>query len=861
MTPKYSILYFKQELNNYINDIRTYLNEGIKVFWFGSSVDKTRLRETFRQFADEFFLQSFDISAINEKQTNNETDSQIDSQTNSQINRQTTSQNNSRINGQSSSQLNTQNDSQSLHPTIIIDGIGITDTHSSLISFLEENILQFNAAQYKVEHNSPDSNIVVKASAGTGKTTVMIDRILYLMHMVPGLDMSEIYMITFTNEATNQMNDRLQEMLMKKYALTKNKRYLTWLEQQSQMHISTIDSLAYDLFRRFGSGVGFGRDLQITPMEKDRKDLIKDLLSEELSSDKSIAAQIGMNYSQASKLIDDYWKELTRKGYTMAEVMHRDWGETDPFLAELQRVIKAVLRRFEGRYKQIKLEANAISIDDLFFDFGHYMLSNRISCEGLDMKYLFVDEFQDTDATQIMSFAKLVRDIGVHLFVVGDVKQSIYGFKGATDKAFDILDKKMDSDLEYFSLRNNYRTCRNLMGDMERYFFEWSRDGLLKYEDSVRPFNTDIGKVEMTLVENKYDYDGLTLEAISEALESIEMDIRAGRKKPGSKSRVAVLVRSANKADYVANLCRANGMSVVLNSDRPFFRSRAVRDFYAMISSYIFVDQPVYMFNYLMTPYARVKGEMSIRELEKISGDDRELRKYLTTFMADTGWLEHQKEFRTRPVLSVIKDMIEQDDLIDNFIARNKAELFAGQLSEAAINRQATIDAKRYRLCLDKLMDMIQQRMDGEFATLYDLYIYLTLMIATNREDKEPDVDLADDYKSVYIMTVHKSKGLEFDTVIMPAMGGNIIPREDTTILVNDEKVGWVYLGKPGEKQCSRWYKELRVEAINRGMEEETRILYVAMTRAVNKLVLLVSSDSRYESWSTLIRKVGLINE
>lgn len=112
---------------------------------------------------------------------------------------------------------------------------------------------------------------MVKASAGTGKTTVMIDRILYLMHMVPDLDMSEIFMITFTNEATNQMNDRLQEILLKKYALTKNQRYLTWLEQQSQMHISTIDSLAYDLFKRFGCSVGFGRDLGIQPLEKKEK--------------------------------------------------------------------------------------------------------------------------------------------------------------------------------------------------------------------------------------------------------------------------------------------------------------------------------------------------------------------------------------------------------------------------------------------------------------------------------------------------------------------------------------------------------------------------------------------------------------
>lgn len=820
MTPNYSILYFKQELNNYIDDIRAYLKEGIKVFWFGNSADKGRLKEAFKPFVEAFFLQMFDLTSLSESQLRD-------------------------IPG----------------PAIVVDGKGISDDHKVLISWLENNILQFNAAQFKVEHNAPDSNIVVKASAGTGKTTVMIDRILYLMHMVPGLDMSDIYMITFTNEATNQMNDRLQEMLLKKYSLTRNKRYLTWLEQQSQMHISTIDSLAYDLFKRFGSGVGFGRDLQIQPMEKDRKDLIKDILSEELSDRKAIASQIGINYSEASRLIDKYWRELTRKGYTISEVLAKDWGELTGTEAELQRIIKAVLERFEDRYKKIKLGANAISIDDLFFDFGHYMLEERISCEGLNMRFLFVDEFQDTDATQIMAFAKLVKDIGVNLFVVGDVKQSIYGFKGATDKAFDILHDEMDGKLEYFSLRNNYRTCSNLMKDMERYFFEWSDEGYLNYEESVRPFNGNVGTIDMTLVEDNRDYDRLTLEAVDEALESLELDIKSGRKKPDNKSKVAVLVRGVKRAEGIAELCRKHGVSVVLNSDRPFFRSRAVRDFYAMVSSYIFVDQPIYMFNYLMTPYSACTKPMSIKEMEKFNGDDRALRKYLAGFMAETRWTDYQKEFRIKPVLSVIKDLIEKENIIDNFIVRDKADLFAKDMPEAALNRQAMINAKRYRLNLDKLMDMIQQRMDGEFATLYDLYVYLTLMIATNREDKEPDVDMADDYRSVYIMTVHKSKGLEFDTVIMPAMSGGLVPREETKILINKKKVGWIYKRELASNINSRWYKELRIEDINKGVKEETRILYVAMTRAVNKLVLLVNNVDSYESWSSLIRKVGLINE
>ena len=262
--------------------------------------------------------------------------------------------------------------------------------------------------------------------------------ILYLMHMVPDLNMSEIYMITFTNEATNQMNDKLQEKLL---SLTKNKRYLSWLEQQSQMHISTIDSLAYDLFKRFGTGVGFGRDLEIQPMEKDRKDLNKDILSDCFNERKSIVKQIGMSYSEASRLIDAYWRELTRKGYTIDEILAKDWGNADrePLVASFQNVLCAILEQFEEKYGQLKLDANAISINDLFFDFGHYLLDKRLDCNGLDMRYLFVDEFQDTDATQIRTFASLAQTIGARLFVVGDVKQSIYAFKGATDEVFDIF--------------------------------------------------------------------------------------------------------------------------------------------------------------------------------------------------------------------------------------------------------------------------------------------------------------------------------------------------------------------------------------------------------------------------------------
>lgn len=525
------------------------------------------------------------------------------------------------------------------------------------------------------------------------------------------------------------------------------------------------------------------------------------------------------------------------------------------------------MEEFEEKYSQLKLDENAISIHDLFFDFGHDLLAGKVDCKGLNMKYLFVDEFQDTDATQIRTFARLVQRIGAKLFVVGDIKQSIYSFKGATDEAFDILDEEMPGKLKYYSLRNNYRTCANLMKVMEEYFFAWSKLGLLQYDEAVRPFNKSVGSVEMDYIEGKSFIQTQTMNLISSALSDLELEVRSGATKVTDKTKVAVLVRGNMKATEIAELCRKHGKTVVLNSDRPFFLSQAVRDFYALISSYIFVEQPIYTYNYLMTPYASYDGVISVSEMEQRmktgAGNGMEVSEYLSEFLSQTKWHEYQREFRLRPVVAVIKEIVEKSKVIERFIAMDKVRMYGDAWTEAKKNRQALIDAKSYQKNLDKLMEMIQQRMDGDFTTLYDLYVYLTLMIATNREEMEPDIEMENDYDytSVYIMTVHKSKGLEFDTVIMPAMNHSLVPSERTTILAGKDKAAWTYEPGKSNQMKSQWYEELHREMIEKGVAEETRMLYVAMTRAVNRLILLVNDWSTYESWSSLIRKVGLINE
>ena len=71
-----------------------------------------------------------------------------------------------------------------------------------------------------------------------------------------------------------------------------------------------------------------------------------------------------------------------------------------------------------------------------------------------------------------------------------------------------------------------------------------------------------------------------------------------------------------------------------MNSDRPFFLSQAVRDFYALISSYIFAEQPIYTYNYLMTPYAAYEGTISVSEMERVKMNGAELTEYLSGFLS-----------------------------------------------------------------------------------------------------------------------------------------------------------------------------------------------------------------------------------
>ncbi len=825
MEPKYSILLCNQNIENYREQINTWLHKGIKVIWFSVGEDADALKRAFKPFAKAFLLLAYQVSF---------------------------------------------NDA-----AVIVDG---EDEDNFVEKVLEEKCPLFNSAQYLVEHCSDDKHIVVQASAGTGKTTVMIDRILYLLHTQPDLHLYEIYMITFTNDATDQMNRRLQDVLMKRFSLTGDKKYLRWIEEQSQMNISTIHSFAYYMLKEYGIGESFTKNLSIRSFQYERKELIKDVIDDTIDANANVRNQLGVPFYRANAMVNAFWNGFSKLGISHRDMEKMDWGRpidtgSEPF----QKVMTGILNRLDEEYFEIKRKNEAVAIDDIMRDLQEVLQSKDLPHPDITMKYLFIDEFQDSDLSQIMVACMMIKLLNPRLFVVGDVKQSIYRFRGATDQAFyvlkrDMKEMKIESPDE-FILVNNYRTSASVLNRMDDYFKAWGRLGQLQYDMPVIPFNKEPGRIRMIHGERKELADDQVAKVASDELEALVKRIEQGELEPNEKTRVVMFTRSNNELNKLSGILRRKKIPAVIRRDGSFYASEAVRDFYIMVASFLFSDEPKYIFNFLLTPYAGEIDPMNVNDMEWLHGDYENLVDYLDRFLNQTNWKKYHKDLRLRPVLAVLKEILDNESVIDNYIMNSKARMRADGWEENRCNAATFANAMQYQANLEKLMEILQRNLGGDKVSIYDVYNFLKLNVATNRSEGEAEVVTSDEqardlYKSLLCMTVHKAKGLEFDTIVIPYTNRTFPTWEQTEIIIDpvERKVGWNYTGD-GEKKNRRWkypamrnslYKELKEADAESAAREETRILYVAMTRAIHNLICIVPDAKDDKTWAHLIEEVGV---
>lgn len=751
--------------------------------------------------------------------------------------------------------------SSRLSGMFIVDG-KIQEDQRLFFTQLAQECPEFNEEQYVVEHASPESHLCVEAGAGTGKTTVMIDRILFLIHKA-SIPVSEMTMITFTREAAQNMFHKLRRAFFQRYQATGAVQYLQMMEELRFMRISTIHSFARQLIRELGSELGYGQNVQIRSFRTERKQIIENQLDAKarqwLDHHTVMDKFKDIPLYKMISITDSFWTELERKGLTREETARIAWGEAKGDSADLHDLFIDLFAKCEDEFHQLKTDTNAVSLSDLTRQVE--LVSRREEAfinTAKRISYLFIDEFQDTDDSQIKLAARLVKALKLKLFVVGDIKQSIYRFRGADYTAFDNLRRLMEEQnetLQPFSLRKNYRSAVSILNDMDRHFSAWGRAEYLTYRNSDRLVGmreSSEAAVQIHQVDFKrYNEDQrqYTINLIRRAKESITCP---------NKDKIALLVRTNAQAGRLKAWCDEAEINTHLEIGGMFFSSRAIQDFAYLIDALLFVKNPSALVNLLNSPYSKSKVHWS--SLVPFDGDEAKLLAFLSHMEPFAGWNNVQEKLRIQPVLSVIRSIMETAKPAMRF-KQDQFNLLEEQRPGNPENEEEAITrAMQYQKNLNHLLELLYQQFSTDFLSLYSLHTWLHMNMAVNRDEDEPELDEEEKGNRVRIITVHKSKGLEFHTVILPFTEQDF--RYERSELLLDRRsgtwtAGW-QIKESGRIFSSGPYTELTSDETTEVQREEARLLYVAMTRSEERLWIVRNKKySSRDNWSRLLGMQG----
>ena len=742
-------------------------------------------------------------------------------------------------------------------PTLrIVDGVR-DDHQQRTLEFLANQATNFNIEQYQVEHAGSSPAIIVKASAGTGKTTVMIDRIVYLLAMDASLEPGDIGMITFTNKATASMLEKLQKRLMSMYKITGNDRWYTLLEKLSDLQLSTIDSFFHDLISTEGSLLGYGRKASLRSLVYAKKQLIREILNDrfikrtngsgEISQSINILKENGLSIHKLVNLTLAIWDKLHARGYFGRDIVQCDLGIAgNDDSTPINNVLKEVLIEAEKRYQTLKLSLNAYGIDDIKAEVDALARKNPHSLHRSSLKYIFVDEFQDTDNSQICSLVWLQRITHCQLFVVGDIKQSIYRFRGAEESAFDELkirlineNKLKNCEITTFILSRNYRTSANVINKLNVLFNKWANrdENLLIWDSNALANVRDTGHYSLIKSEYKEGNFGRYPKFVVSNL----------IKQAQYSSHICVLTRTNYQVRMVAQWCKEAGVQCQAKLDGGFYQSIPVRDLHALLGALLYSNDTRRLWNLFQTPYVSVRPDVD--KVLKFEGDEKQISQYLRELLAKEGILKFESDAKYCAFFPLLESLLTGL----NPIGRLKSILMANESDPEVLKYR--IDS--YQLNLNKLLQIIYEQFTGDFASLLSVFEFIDNKIQTDFPEDELYPEFSSNPSKTYIeaMTVHKAKGLEFETVFIPFTQTLFVPENASETparvdVITDFVASRLRVGWSDGTHCNTYFKNNWSNEFTALRRDEARLLYVAMTRAKRNLMILVPEVPLENTWS-----------
>ena len=296
-------------------------------------------------------------------------------------------------------------------------------------------------------------------------------------------------MVTFTNDAVNNMKSRLKQMFVNYFILTNQPRYLKFVEDVDRAHISTIHRFALEILRSAPLYTGLGTNFRIGSNEYLRGKLydayLGDFLARAEQENPNFMHEIPVPAYELKRKLMTIADRLLTKNVLLREIKRAQMGVEVNGVLPFNDLIEQVMLPAEEAYATSMHDANEIDLMECIILLNQVLRQISGTLASLRLRYLFVDEFQDTDDVQIQTFQLLQKAINAdcRFFVVGDLKQSIYRFRGARLSAFDQLRKgSLFEWADPYYLTINYRTDHRLLDAFHAVFEGMGQTGCLPYE-------------------------------------------------------------------------------------------------------------------------------------------------------------------------------------------------------------------------------------------------------------------------------------------------------------------------------------------------------------------------------------------
>lgn len=723
-----------------------------------------------------------------------------------------------------------------------------------------------NENQQKVVEYNGNKPLLVEAGPGSGKTRVIIERVKFLINELK-VNPSSLLVITFTRKAANELKDRLSEDIPKNII--------------NEMQISTIHSFCLDFLKKRGNVTNLIDD---DSGEKRRLFIQKykyklGFKNEFYLADYQIPSVINkfdeyttfkvdidglIDYIKQTRPIDKEYVDFVNsfKFFPLKKVRENEKFKKSWYNARFLQTPKAYVK-----YLELLDLFNAVDYNTVQIKFLESLKENP------ETQYtnILVDEFQDTDPVQAEIFEILLKN-AESFTAVGDVDQSIYSFRGSFRDYFEEFYNKYNAEL--ISLNYNYRSTNNIIRTSEAFIKPQRKEYSKKYLVGAR--NED---------KASYILESLDPQEEAQKIFNLIKDLKDNGK-IRQYSDVAILYRSivSNKnIPFLIDEFKKNDISYHISGTEDLIESDEVK---SILTLFYYIARKLdhsYGMSNLEKEWLNLRAFCGIDFIPKFRKLAVETKRYLMELQENfendvlktekevyfelTGKKSRKKKFNgvftrnedvlieifkrvNKPVvdLDLIEDtgdrefFTELEKLRENVFSSDEEdkltilEVYYELLNLCGYFDDLVINNGDYELELENLSKISRTIFNYESIIsandVRGLFFFLTNVIE-GYGTSSSDVD------GVQLMTVHKAKGLEFPVTIVSSLSEYnfpLAPRDPMREKDNINKDDTFYT--PNKfleyKDCSE------ADEVNLGLAEENRVIYVAMTRAQDILVLSV---------------------